>query len=1116
MIAFFWSLWIPGAVLVGNWQTDTLRIVPGDTVLQLSRSLIVPQTLTAEILDGAEINSDSLQVDALKGTMTLIRPVTDTCRAVLRYRYLALEIPRRSILNPLPCLYLPDQPASSPGSDDVQIRAPASNIPGDYDFLRSGTIYRGLTIGSQSGLSLQSGLNLELKGDISEDIAVVGSLTDQNIPIQPEGNTQTLDEVDKVFIRVDMPREELTFGDYEVHFRDKGLANYSRKLQGIRLDSRRRIGETTLGGAVTKGRYHSNFFRGEESNQGPYQLYGKEGESAIIILAGTEKVWIDGETMQRGENNDYTIDYSTAELTFTPGRLITADSRITVDFQYSNLVYQKNIYLARQTADFFDDRWHLEAGFINENDDRDNPIELTIDADDRERLKQIGDQQSLGFISSIREDTAGVYILQDSILIFKGTGQGTHSATFYNVGNTGCYKKVYDPNGVYFEWVDRDDPTISPAEIEQAVYLPVKPLKLPRRQQLYHFNSRAKLSDRLTMSTDLAVSNTDQNTFSPIDDEDNQGAASDIRVDYASPEFRNNRLEIGGHYRRRERRFRPIDRFEAVEYHRKWDLPTTTPQGEEVLEGSFQYRHRDLLNFTLDGGYLSQPNFESERYRIGGAFRYRWLERLELWQEEIESQAQHNPQSRWRRQKLMTRVAIRKLRPYASLYRERRIDPRDSVASFRFLEQRYGIDLQGIAKLKTNIELFWRHDEHLEAAQWRSRARARNIRWQGQLSDWHALFLRWTYTIRNKTYLGPRSQPDADIQLLDLMVRHNPRQWPFRWEAVLKVEEEKTVKKEQRYFFVGQGEGDFIYDSTFADYVSHPQGDYILRVMPTAIKEPVTGIQHGIRLHFSGHSLPDRLREAWIGRLTTLTDIRLQQQIRAAANPFRTMTFMPSQVNDQWAYFNRILQQDVTYRLKNRRGNLRYRYLNSERLSQLDVRGFEEKSSLENSLRYRGFFIGSLRLDSELGHRHLARESAFNTLRDRDINSVVTKNTFSYLHDQIHLISSEITLNYDTQTLQNTIAARLIGIKNSYERKFKSSGRINCFLEFDRVTVMPEGSRIPWEMSNGKKEGLTVGWGFSLEYRIGKNLTIRANYQGWNEPERDLYHLGGGEVRAIF
>ena len=82
---------------------------------------------------------------------------------------------------------------------------------------KSGTLIRGFTVGTNKDFSLNSGLRLQLSGRLSDEIEVVAALTDENTPIQPEGNTERLEELDKVFIQVKHPNAIGTFGDYELH-----------------------------------------------------------------------------------------------------------------------------------------------------------------------------------------------------------------------------------------------------------------------------------------------------------------------------------------------------------------------------------------------------------------------------------------------------------------------------------------------------------------------------------------------------------------------------------------------------------------------------------------------------------------------------------------------------------------------------------------------------------------------------------------------------------------------------------------------------------------------------------------------------------------------------------
>ena len=64
----------------------------------------------------------------------------------------------------------------------------------------------------------------------------------------------------------------------------------------------------------------------------------------MIISAGSEVVWLNGLQLKRGQDRDYTIDYTSGELTFTPKHLIFFDSDIDIEYQYSESTYKSNYF----------------------------------------------------------------------------------------------------------------------------------------------------------------------------------------------------------------------------------------------------------------------------------------------------------------------------------------------------------------------------------------------------------------------------------------------------------------------------------------------------------------------------------------------------------------------------------------------------------------------------------------------------------------------------------------------------------------------------------------------------------------------------------------------------
>ena len=1062
-----------------------------------------------------KIVPDSLQVLSPAGMLRIWPVFKDSLELIVEYQYLPLKLPLTNYLNPPPEYY---QPRDSSRNSTSKTTNTVQNNPGQevqYDFLESGSIFRGINLKTNSGMSIQSGLDLKLEGKFTDDITITGALTDKNVPIQPEGNTQQLNEIDKVFIRLNMPHENFTFGDYYLNISEGRYGNYSRKLQGVKLSSQRDNFQNQAAGAVSKGKFHTNKFEGTEGQQGPYQLQGENGEDAIIVLAGTEQVYINGNLVQRGENNAYTIDYSTGEITFTPNQLITSNTRITVDFQYSDLVYQKNIVMANSKVSLLNNTLDVSAQFINESDDKANPIEMEITDSDRQLLKQAGDNMDSALKSTIQPDSLGSYILQDSILVFVGPQQGNYSATFYNIGEQGQYRKNYTPENVYFEFIDKNDPTISEDLKQEAVYLPAKPLKLPRKQQLYHLRSVWQPSNNFQINTELTGSNLDMNTFSSYDDGDNRGLAVNFSSQYTSPETDYGRLAVSGNFRNEDKRFRAIGRNKSIEYERKWDTGNQQLKGERVYESNLKYNFHDNVRINIGAGGLDYADQSTQRTNAEMHITYKWLEQLNFTREDINTDLSPALQKEWTRQKVGTRFKLWKIQPFYEFYNEYRTNDSLAADNFKFYENTIGISSRKSGKIDWKISYHFRDNYDLDQDSWQEESRGEDLTLSGKLNNWHTLTASLSWITRKKEYYNSE-ESNAQYNLMKGQLLQRPRKLPFQWQTNFRIDEKYTVKKEKIYFEVDQGEGNYIYDSTYAEYVPHQLGNYILRIVPTNIRRPVTNFQTGFQFRYNGRRLKKFIKSSFLNRLSTFTNLRLEQEIENNHDLSNLYQLSMAGIDSNWVNYYRYFQQDIDYDFKGIQGYLKLRYKKNDNISEMDVRGREKRFREEYLVKYRGPLIKEVSLTSEISQYSNIRESRISNLRNHEIYGQKWANQFSYRLNMINKFSLDLDLQYDQETETSNVDAFLTRLKMEYQRNFSSKGRTKTFLEFNQVRVTPKNTALPWEMSNGKREGTTLGFGVSVEYKIGRHLNLRANYEGWKEPEFDFYQLGNVELRAFF
>ncbi|MDZ7725515.1 MAG: hypothetical protein U5R06_22495 [candidate division KSB1 bacterium] len=546
----------------------------------LPDSLIIINTVDVYI-DGHIQHPGSYVLDAVKGEIRFNRIIENTSLIRVEYKIYPFDIKREyyhhKMHKRLFAIESKNRTSQETSLDDTLNYA--------SQLSKSGSITRGISVGNTQGLKVNSALNINVSGKVGENIKVLAALTDQSTPIQPEGTTQNLQEIDKVFIEIESPHWAATMGDFNLRYSGTQFAQYQRKLQGVMGETSYKNTSAKLSGAVSRGKYRSLKFQGQEGNQGPYQLKGDRGQVNIIVLAGTERVYINGERMTRGESNDYIIDYSSAQITFTRRRLITSESRIVVDYQYSDEQYRRNLYSASVKTGIFKDRLFLKTTFLHEADDKDNPLDFTLDDENRNILSEAGDNPLNARVSGAKymKDSNGRYELtKDSIYVYKGEGKGSYNVVFSDIGdNSGGY--TYKGSGI-FKYLGKG----------QGRYAPVIILPTPSSHSLLDFDIQFNPLKSVSIQSEYALSSFDRNTFSGLDDENNEGLAQNHRLSIKQDSLtalglKFGSVEFSGMYKNINNRFNSIDRSTKVEYDRIWDLPDTIENSREML---FNLMHR--------------------------------------------------------------------------------------------------------------------------------------------------------------------------------------------------------------------------------------------------------------------------------------------------------------------------------------------------------------------------------------------------------------------------------------------------------------------------------------------------------------------------------------------
>ncbi|WP_160164069.1 hypothetical protein [Nafulsella turpanensis] len=493
---------------------------------------------------------------------------------------------------------------------------------------KSGSLSRGISFGNRQSVFVQSVLNLQLEGKLTDNINIRAAISDQNVPYQPEGNTQRLQEFDKVFIELYNEDASLIAGDIVLQQEEGYFLKYLKNVQGVQMATTMPLlglgsSRTSAGVALAKGRFASVQLEPVEGLSGPYQLPGPLGQRFVMVLSNSEKVYLDGRLLKRGFNYDYTIDYNLGEITFNPGIIITPYSRIRVDYEYSDRQYSRSTLNASHSQQL--GRLKMYTQFYQEKDSRNQPLMGELSEEEKLQLSLATPEEAGVYIPAI--DSIGY---SEDLLLYRKVDtvsaggnplryyefstdpqEAVYQLSFAEVGNgNGNYVlDEYIGTGKVYRYV----PPVN--GLPQGNFEPIRFLSAPTKKNMLTGGLSLPLDEYQEVFTELAFSGNDQNLFA--EDEDRRagiGLKAGYRLEDRPASFdKDYRWSALVDYELTNKDFSPIDRFRSIEFDREWGV---TPTEESLLQPNLGSLFSDHI-LSL-GGALEKDVFNGLRYRISG------------------------------------------------------------------------------------------------------------------------------------------------------------------------------------------------------------------------------------------------------------------------------------------------------------------------------------------------------------------------------------------------------------------------------------------------------------------------------------------------------------------
>lgn len=1130
--------------------TDTLAFRPGDTLF-LSHADLIPFSEKVWF-DDFELEEASYEINWGQGWLRLNQSTEGNC--IISYEYFADGLPRKLAFRSWQAV---QDSIDSLGYQQVFIRPKqAETLPFEEEsaLRKSGSLSRGITVGNQQGLAVTSGLRLQLEGDLGDGLKIVGAVTDDNLPIQPDGTTQQISDFDKIFIKLSKDNYSLTVGDYEVSQKQTAFANFYRNVQGMKVSVAGKDTKASVSGAVAKGKFFTNAIQGKEGVSGPYRLRGQNGEQFFIVLAGSEKVYLNGKLMQRGENLDYIINYNTAEIYFTPRQLITSVTRIVVDFEYADFEFNRSLLFAQASHKMLDNRLKVDFSYGRDADNPNAPISDPEAFNSiRDSLAGVGDSSGKaltnGAVFAGYSATQTRYERRDTLVgnaqytIYKWSQDSLNavyqvSFSFVGAGEGNYVQDRSGQNRTVFRWVAPDSLTGEPV----GEYAPIRSWVLPRLLQVADAKVRFDINKNLAFYHESALSLYDKNRLSPIGDEDNQGLATRSGLQIKNISLTDSlQFSADLSYQYVSERYSNLDRIYKAEYNRIWDLENLNQRfNEQILSAKTRWDYKNKLRLETETGFRNTgpgSNASRQVYTLR-SFMPKSLQGFYTFTNIQNQDARTLSASRWYRHEGDIFVQKGVFRPGIEIWTEDRSKQRADTlgqGSFSFIDLKPYLRTFNNPKADLDLSFNYRFERECLAGQIRDKSEAMTAYARFGWRPNKVFNLLTTTSLRDFRVEDSlfKSQGFADTRILNTNLQGS-LQPKSRWlyaNVVYDVSSEQTARKEVRFIEVNPGQGQYVWlDSLFNNdgiqqidefqLAANPLiANFVRVVAPSRELFPTTraSLTGVYRMDFGRIvKRSDKVLKELVRNFRSSTNFRITQS-KTRDNRFSTYLVDITNIFDDTTLIdaNYNFQQNFNFFPNSKTGSFRFSY--QENRAKLFLTTGDELRGLGYwgaTQRLNWGKNKSIELESRLG-RKFVEAAAFPT-RNYDIQYFETRPRLNFQLNR----KFRLTTGYEFKNkLNQADSARIRMHKALFDARWNLKGGNNLFGKLELVNVAQMGETsfaADYELKESLKTGFNAIWQLYVTYYLVKNVELSVTYDGRISPNTQVQHTGRVQVRALF